>query len=138
VWDRAFPVTDASGKVVSINGIAADITERKQLEEQLRQCAEDSRPSASWPAACAHDFNNLLTVIQCNANLLLDATEPAPAGETSASVARQILEPPPNGPADLTRQLLLFGAEAGAAAAADLDLREIVAEPGPHAPPAGG
>ena len=34
IWDRAFPIFDDSGRVVSLAGIAADITERKKLEHE--------------------------------------------------------------------------------------------------------
>ena len=37
VWDRAFPIFDKSGRVVRLAGIAADITERKQAQDALRQ-----------------------------------------------------------------------------------------------------
>jgi two-component system cell cycle sensor histidine kinase/response regulator CckA len=121
VWDQAFPVTDASGKVTSMNGIVADVTERKQLEEQLRQ-SQKLEAIGQLAGGIAHDFNNLLTVIQCNANLLLGGDR-APADETSASVA-QILVAAERA-ADLTRQLLLFSRKQ-ALHTADLDLREIV------------
>ena len=35
VWDRAFPIFGADGRVKTLAGIAADITERKQAEEAL-------------------------------------------------------------------------------------------------------
>jgi len=35
IRDRAFPVQDASGKIVRIAGVAEDITERKQAEEEI-------------------------------------------------------------------------------------------------------
>ena len=37
VWDRGFPIKDKRGRVVRVAGIAEDITERKQVEEELRQ-----------------------------------------------------------------------------------------------------
>jgi len=37
IWDRAFPVFDNSGRVVSLTGIAADITERKEAEAALHK-----------------------------------------------------------------------------------------------------
>lgn len=43
IWDRAFPIFDASGKVIRLAGIAADITERQQSEEALRQSQESYR-----------------------------------------------------------------------------------------------
>ncbi len=39
VFDRKTLVRDGSGKVVRIGGIISDITERKQMEEQVRQLA---------------------------------------------------------------------------------------------------
>jgi PAS domain S-box-containing protein len=40
IWDRAFPVRDASGRVYRITGIAEDITDRKNVEEELRASEE--------------------------------------------------------------------------------------------------
>ncbi len=39
VWDRGFPIRDKTGKVMRYAGIAQDITERKQMEQQLRNLA---------------------------------------------------------------------------------------------------
>ncbi|PKM45622.1 MAG: hypothetical protein CVV05_05005 [Gammaproteobacteria bacterium HGW-Gammaproteobacteria-1] len=36
IQDRRFPIVDAAGKVILIAGVASDITERKNQEEQLR------------------------------------------------------------------------------------------------------
>ena len=35
IWSRAFPVRDAAGQIVAVNGIATDITERKLAERAL-------------------------------------------------------------------------------------------------------
>jgi PAS domain S-box-containing protein len=37
VWDRAFPIRDASGEVCRITGIAEDMTEHKTVEDSLLQ-----------------------------------------------------------------------------------------------------
>lgn len=43
VWDRGIPVFDASGRVVRINGITMDITERKLAEQQLQEQLDELR-----------------------------------------------------------------------------------------------
>jgi PAS domain S-box-containing protein len=43
IWDRGFPIKDASGHVFRIAGIAEDITDRKQAQEELRRYADEVR-----------------------------------------------------------------------------------------------
>ncbi|HIK06972.1 MAG TPA: PAS domain S-box protein [Trichormus sp. M33_DOE_039] len=40
IWDRGFPLLDAQGKIYAYGGVAEDITERKQIEDSLRQSEE--------------------------------------------------------------------------------------------------
>ena len=47
IWDRAFPIFDDAGRVKRIAGVSADITERKQAEEQLRKLSHAVEQSAS-------------------------------------------------------------------------------------------
>ncbi len=43
IWDQAFPVSDAEGRVVRIVGIAKDITDRKQAESAIREHEQQFR-----------------------------------------------------------------------------------------------
>ncbi len=43
IHDRAFPIRDEQGRIYRVVGIADDITDRKQAEDQFRRAAEQSR-----------------------------------------------------------------------------------------------
>ncbi len=111
IRDRAFHVYDESGEVHRMVGTAADVTEQRQLEEQLQQ-AQKMEIVGRLAGGVAHDFNNLLTVINGMADLMLgelaeddptrrDLTQIRQAGERAAALTgrllavsrRQILKP---------------------------------------------
>jgi two-component system, cell cycle sensor histidine kinase and response regulator CckA len=82
-------------------GIFRDITDRKNLEEQLRQ-SQKLESVGRLTGGIAHDFNNLLTTVIGNAELILtdipgddpmkeEIEEIKAAGERAASLTRQLL-----------------------------------------------
>ena len=120
IEEHGYPVRGPVGQVERIVGVALDITERKQLEEQLQQ-SQKIDAIGQLAGGIAHDFSNVLTVINGYSNLLLDNHELPPA------VAESLKHIYVAGgrAANLTRQLLIFSRKSYAQHQ-PVDLNELI------------
>ncbi len=112
---------DANGAPVRACGTHADITERRLLEERLRQM-EKMDAIGQLAGGVAHDFNNQLAGIMGYAEMLLERLE----DPMLEKCANRILVASRRS-ADLTKQLLAF-ARKGQYARMPVNLHETIAE----------
>jgi two-component system cell cycle sensor histidine kinase/response regulator CckA len=97
-------ILDGENGSAHMGGLVRDVTERTQLEIELRQ-SQKMEGIGQLAGGIAHDFNNLLTVIQGNSDLALDELDPSsPAHADICEVKRAAVSA-----AALTKQLLAFG-----------------------------
>ena len=101
VHERAEVVQDPQGRPLRLVGTVQDITERRLLEDQLRQ-SQKMEAIGRLAGGIAHDLNNALTAIAGYAELALgeigsdhaaraDVEEIRRAAERAGSVTRQLL-----------------------------------------------
>jgi PAS domain S-box-containing protein len=91
-----------AGRLSHFVGIASDVTERRNLEDQFRQ-AQKMEAVGILAGGISHDFNNLLTVILGYCDIVFDELTEGPTREYVREIRNA-----GNRAAALTRQLLAF------------------------------
>jgi len=97
------PLMGSNGHVTGAMGVIADITQRKRLEELLRQ-SQKMEAVGRLAGGIAHDFNNLLTVIIGRSEIALAHLPPGDARRQDL----ELIQTTAYRAADLTGQLLAF------------------------------
>ncbi len=93
----------ATGRPLKMLGTIQDITERKELEDRLRQ-SQRMESIGRLAGGVAHDMNNTLTVIQGFGEMLLRGL---PENDPNRQYAQQVMESSQHAAA-VTKQLLAF------------------------------
>jgi signal transduction histidine kinase len=103
VHERANVLCDPQGRPLRMVGTVQDITDRRQLEEQLRQ-SQKMEAIGRLAGGIAHDLNNALTAIAGYAELALNEVDSGHAARADVEEIRRAAERA----GSVTRQLLAF------------------------------
>lgn len=123
-WESAVisPIVNKAGQVTHFLAVKEDITQRKHLENQLRQ-AQKMEAIGQLAGGVAHDFNNILTATLMHLGLLQENPNlSAGTKESLKEVEKETMRA-----TNLTRQLLLFGRRQSANVE-ELDLNERIGD----------
>jgi signal transduction histidine kinase/CheY-like chemotaxis protein len=123
IWNSTRGVyRDGTGAACGVIGISRDVTELRQLEEQLRQ-SQKIEAVGRLASGIAHDFNNLLAIIKSYADFLVQSLAPDDSRHDDVEEIRAAADRA----AALTRQLLVFSRRQEVAPA-PLDLNRVVSD----------
>ena len=120
VADSSVEMVNERGETTGSIGILMDITERRQIEEQLRQF-QKMESFGQLAAGVAHDFNNILAVIQGHTDMMLGGIVEGNDTEESLKQVAAAAKRATN----LTRQLLAFSRKQEMQTQ-DMNLNEVV------------
>ncbi|MES2944793.1 MAG: CbtA family protein, partial [Pseudomonadota bacterium] len=96
-------VWGSNGKVQQIQGAIQDITDRKFMEDKVRQ-AQKMEAVGTLASGIAHDFNNIIAVIQGNIHKALDDLHPEHPARKNVNEIRKATHHAKN----LVKQILTF------------------------------
>ncbi len=114
-------IMDASGEVTGYRGIDRDVTEKKQIQEQLNH-SQKMDAIGQLAGGVAHDFNNMLTGIMGLAELL---KSPQRNLDWKGHQYIDLLIQAVNRASDLTKKLLAFGRK-GRLSSTAVDVHSII------------
>ncbi|MBI4914363.1 MAG: PAS domain S-box protein [Acidobacteria bacterium] len=120
VRESAHAVRDRAGRVLYYEGTIEDVSERRQLEEQLRQALK-MESVGRLAGGIAHDLNNLLVPIIAGTEMAIRHGSGVPEIQRELDIVHRAAVRA----ADLTKKLLAF-ARKQVLQRTDLDLRESV------------
>ncbi|WP_286773015.1 GAF domain-containing protein [Sphingomonas sp. 66-10] len=117
-------IRDKDGQLVGFAKITRDLTEKREIEEQLRQ-SQKMEAVGQLTGGIAHDFNNLLTIITGNIDIALRMLEnPADGGRVRRAIGNAMKGA--ERASALTQRLLAFSRRQPLAPK-PLDLDKVVA-----------
>lgn len=70
IFDQAFPIRDAAGQIYRLAGIAEDITDRKQAQQEMVKAIASLAEVGELAATIVHELRNPLTTVLMGLNAL--------------------------------------------------------------------
>ena len=125
-WDEAkiSPITNVKGEITHYLGVQTDITEKKQIEQQLRR-SQKMDSLGKLTGGIAHDYNNMLNVI-LGYTELLEMVLTEDSGDKVKEFIGEIKHAADRG-ASLTKKLLSFSRQESAKPE-QVDINELLTE----------